>query len=835
MSLASCLAGALLFASHAAPVHAAELTALAEGPPLRPGRLVPVLVVVSEGGEPLPDVAPEVALEGGQLAGLPLQVAPGVWRLQVRLDEALEGGLDLVLRTPTGEARERLPLDPAPSPRLAFDPPDPVIIGRSEEVLLTLRGADLPPLDHLELSVPEGRVLEARQAGDAVEVVWEPGSAPFPRVVPVGARDDRGPQRPPAWTLVELRARPRIPVRTGEPGSSVAVRIGGRRYGPVATDERGEARLTVEVRPGEERAEVLTTDALGNERRSSLPLGGGTGGALAGLLAGAHNHLSQPPRLHLYGVDEVGRPWRGAPPACESSLGRELKPVVTGPGLGELALTGLPDDAFFDVRVDCSLGGDARTSLRVPVAAAAPARIEVQAVPEELSADSPRSRVQAWVESRSGTRLAADDIRLQARHGSLRREDARGRAAARAQYDGTEALVHGGDVVQASWRPAPGSGPTWDLDVAGRLEGDEVLLAGRALDAEGRPLPGVLLELGLGEQLVSGQTDDTGWARARLPAPEAQAPWVLTASHAGLVSRGPLLPGARWGTDPDAADLVDTVELRLVSGRVREVFLTTEPRSLSTGSGATARVELRLLDSSGIPITDAGVALAASSGVVTRPQVRGDGTWEATYAPPPGQRSERVRIIAESTDGSFASTATDLELVPRRARASLGIGGGYLVGNGGLGSPYLQLDGQARLPWLGDALYGHLGVGLYGLTASQIDSVTGERIQLELSLLPLELGMLARRERRSLAGSLGAAFVLAPYRLVGRFGEAAPTRGLGLGPPGFRAFVGAGWRVRNNELQLQLGYLVLPSSAPDVGFQGSTGGLLGTLGYKVHF
>ncbi|MDP6934724.1 MAG: hypothetical protein QGG40_17520, partial [Myxococcota bacterium] len=314
----------------------------------------------------------------------------------------------------------------------------------------------------LDFVVAEGEVVGVREEGEQIFVEWMPDDDPFPRAVPIGIQDRRFPRRPPSWTVVRLRAFPRIPVQT-EPGTEVRVRIGIRRYGPFVADESGIAITRVEVLPGEERAEVVLVDSVGNEQRSAIALGGNPHPSLVGMVDGPLVSGRRPPVVNLLAVHASGRAWKGTPPTCMTSLGEDAEPVSGEQGRWRVYLPHRPDKSFFDLRVDCDLGSSATTSIRVPVEAAVPARLVLQTYPQELSTDLPLAQVQVTLENHHGDRLPVQDISLEATHGSLSVDTESDPAVLRADYLGDQAAPFGGDVVTASWNAAEGEGGVWDL------------------------------------------------------------------------------------------------------------------------------------------------------------------------------------------------------------------------------------------------------------------------------------------------------------------------------------------------------------------------------------
>ena len=294
------------------------------------------------------------------------------------------------------------------------------------------------------------------------------------------------------------------------------------------------------------------------------------------------------------------------------------------------------------------------------------------------------------------------------------------------------------------------------------------------LDERGRPLAAERLTLRIGEHLVEVETDERGWATAAL------LPTATWWSPRRRSIRGPCmaLPGnARIGRT-ERTLISRRVRLPIRSGSIRKVFLGTDPGTLVLTGTERARVIVRLEDKEGNPVADSSVTLKASEGVVTRPRRRPDGTYEALWAPPPGMRYGRVRITAESGDGAFATTSTDLDVVPREARRAPGLGVGWIGGSRGLASPFVRVSGDIRLPVAGEQVFGRAWVGTYGTTATSED-ITGLAFAVDLDLVPVGLGLSTRQERGRLAGWAGASAGHAPYRIETRIQDSVAARGLG--------------------------------------------------------
>lgn len=804
-----------------------------EGPPAH-GDAVALWAALSVGGRPAEGPAPVVEAGAGTILEGAVPVSPGVWELRYLAPDSGEADRLTVL-VGASITEEVLSLRPRRAPTLLTAPSVIGQVGQPTPLVFLVSGPDLPPPESLQVSASEGKVLGVDREGDALAVRWQPDGERFPRAVPLGFRDSRRAGAPPAWTVAMLRARPRVPVQT-EPGAAVTLRVGGRSYGPFVAGADGVALANIEVRPGEQVADLLVEDRSGNSNRSTLSLTTAPEATLVAMVDGIAVAGGDPPRIELFAVAADGRPWAGGPPRCETSLGDVPVASPTGPGTWRLPLLSLPEDVLFDLRVECALEDKARVAVRIPVEAGGPARLLLRTWPESVSADQPVAQVQAFLENRLGERVSASGLRLNAELGTIESEDSTSATSLRATWRGTpEAVAAGGDTLHAQWEPARGTGAAAALYLSASPSGDGALsLAARLENALGQPLAGRPVSLCLDARCADLSTDDRGWARAPRLTPESAAPYLLEARAGALLRREVLFLGATLGPDPDAPTLAANLALPIVAGRVREVFLSTEPRTLSGAPGETALVEVRLVDSSGRAITDEALKLEASAGTLSPTRVRPDGTVEATWTPPADPSPGTVRITATGgAPGASFTTSTELELSPREVRHMPGAHAGVLIGAHGLLSPWIELGYEERLLGGNLPLFARFTVGTFGARVEDTDEETDAGLRMDLRAFPVSLGVISRAARGRYAGWLGGALVVAPYQLDARFDGVLAVHGPGLAPPGASLTVGASRRFRDTELVFQLSYLFLTMNADEIGWTGALGGVVGTVGTRL--
>ncbi len=798
---------------------AAEVALSTPFGPLPIGRPGVVEVVVAEGGVPVTAAVVELIRDGANIGRAEAE-APGRYRMFV--EAADDRAIPIVVRVDgVPSLTTTIPVEPALVGVLGEAVRAPGMVGAERiEVRFPLRGA--VDARWLNARVSEGRVLDVRVDADAVVVGVQPGDDRTARVMAVALVDGRLPGIGPRVVAVQLRARQTASVNVGA-GSSVIARVGRRSYGPFSAGADGLASITFDVFPGETSVEMLATDDVGNSRKVTSPLPTVGTPTLVGIEV--PTGVDTLPDLFLAAWTPAGAAWAGETPTCRSGVGgREAAwPVADGLYRYRPATGG----AVFDLRVECALDA-ASASFRLPVPGGRASRLEVKVYPDALSADFPFAEIQAVLVDERGGRLPSDRVSLSARTGTLDTRLVDG--VVRAAYAGTAAAPSGGDVITASWRPPPGAGEPWDLDLhaASTTFGNEVRV--RARDRAGNPIPGVVVSVGPrggpAEDVVTG---GSGWGAAVFPTvPQI----VVIEARAGHLTREQVvIPGEVVALpETDRPDLYSEVEVPIRAGQVRQMYIDVAPRPLVTGTGDTAVIEVRMLDAGGNPVRGEEVVISADVGVIAQTNPRPDGSMVAVYTPPAGSASRTVHISAQSAGGSVA---TDLQLVPRPVRGGVSVAGGWATNFGAISAPCVDVAVQNRLPILPELLQLRVGVGTYTMDTTVPDVVTGGEVHVRAQFVPIELGIAASQRvgRRVLDAGMSA--VLLPVVLSGDFDGVRGVAGSGLGPPGFLFHGGGGLRFGNSEVFGEVRYLLAASRGGTISFQGSVGGGSLVAGYRV--
>jgi hypothetical protein len=798
----------------------ADLRAIVDALEHGPGDVTQLLISRPDGG-PLPPAA-TLHLDGARAVAAPVQTErEGVhW---ARLPVWRDGGR---LALDWGGLHAELPAvaPPAVDGQL---PPRTVAATGSRKVTLRVSGALAARPGDLRLGFGEGEVMGLRAEGETVVVDWRPGPAPFARSVPVVLADAAHPARTPSLSVIQLWARPAIPVTT-RPGVAVRAEVGGRSYGPFVADDSGVARVVVEVRPGEQVARLTLEDPSGGTNATTLSLAGDARPGLTATWSGAAAGGPVAPSVLLGAVRPDGRPWTGTPPRCVSSFGEELPVVALGPGLYRASPGAAPVEGPVEQQVQCDLAMLAQDSVVLPTLAGRSASVGLRLDPPELSSAAPRAVVRAWAENGGGERLAPEGLVVEADRGVLF-ETAVEPGQLRQAYDGAAAVSAGGDRIEVRLVPGTGVGPVDELALTCHEEAAGVVVDLRAADRQGRPLEGAELVLHHGDHSGRLVTGEDGGASLSLPGIRPGA--VVSAAapeRAGVQTL--CLPVARL---PHAGLLRAEVAVPIVEGAVREVFLSSAPQSLELSAEAEARITLRLVDGGGGPVRDDSVELSASRGTVGPLKRRPDGSYTARYTPDQASELGRVQLTARSPQGRFATTSTELELVPAGTRLWPGAAVGWLGGLNGASSPYVSLVLGLPLTKLDERIHLRGSVGTYRLQAAVPAEGPEDGVDLQLVAVPIGLGSDLRVDRSRFSTWTGASIVLAPMRLEVRYGDEDTVSGAQLAPPGAELRIGAGWGLRSGELAAELGWLFLASGAVDQGWQGSLGGVLATVGYRA--
>ncbi len=810
---ASPLGMALRFA--AASVAGEIEIAVVDGP-LLPGRAATIEVAVIGVDGSAAKVLPEQRITGATVRGTTF-ARPGVWRTTVV--PSMDG--DAVVVEVLGVERSFPSAPPGPSSLVVPALVDAEVGAHPIEVLVTSDGP--LPVDALEIATSEGNLNDLREVDGGVAVTLLPTDLAVPRFVLVGVRDRRRSEQP-AWSVVQLKARPRLPIEA-EPGAAVAIEVGPRRYGPYAVDARGRLEARIEQLPGERVAVAVLTDDLGNTTRTEIPLATQPGHALLVVPSGEVHPGNPPPVVHVRAIGANGDPPTEAPSCSTPAASLPIREAAEGAWFMSLP----PAESAEDVRVACTLG-ETTAFARVPAVAGVAFALGLRVWPADLTADFPVAEVRYVLEDVRGEQLPVDAVEVTARHGAVMILE-RGGPVGRGEYDGRGAIEAGSDTVHATWRAPHGDGQLEDIALAWMpFPGDRLQLSARALDRFRRPLTGVPLVLSVGDAVGEATTGPDGWATLVFP----RAPRAIAIAHARGAFRSATAlvpPGDTGRAGPGEPDLAVSREIVVRPGRVAGLSVDVDPTLLRAGPGAVAWVTVKLADGAGQPITDEPIAIEATEGQVGALQSRPDGSFVAEYTPLPID-SPREVVLTARTETLYTSTRLMLE--PRLVRISVGpwLGGTTNFGkvHGPIGGIDLDLRTRSRL--VGEALMIRFGVAVTSFSEDTIPVGASGQMEWTSTLVPGTVGLLFRDDRGPVGLWTGAGFMGGIHHLRVTTGGSplATTDRFVAGPV---LFAGASRRAFGGEALLTVRASWLPVSQEDVGYEGNLGGLAAGVGYRL--
>lgn len=730
----------------------------------------------------------------------------------------------------------RLPVVSEPAPTLLVR--DVAAYVGSETVTLRITG-DVDPR-HLQVVLSEGRVRSVEARPDGVDVVVEPASDPYPRVVPFGVRDLRSGDTPPAWAAIRLRGRPVVPIRTAR-GTRVTLVLGRRTYGPVVVPSSGEVALPVVQEPGDRVARLTLEEPNGSITRRSFPLTSGRAAPVLPFVDGAWRAGTPAPSVWLRmpeGEEDAGV-------VCQGPSIPPSQAVRAGPGVRRVVLPLQPPAEAWEIRMRCETTRGGEVTFSVPAAEGVPSGLRVRMWPEVLSADLPVADLAVTLENALGERVEPRGrVDITARHGEVVPVQRAG-AGLRAEYRGHVVSEVGEDVLTVAWFAPPGEEPVAGLMLAsaGEDEDGAATVHVRALDALRRPVGGVRVGLGPvgAEPEREGITGADGWATLAVPEQDTSVHRVALWVDGRRRSHALIIPEVVDPGGPGTPDLLAEVPVQVDPGRVAEVALDVGDGMARPGQRAGVSVLARFLDRNGLPARDPRPTLEAEEGTVGPAEVLSDGTVAWTWRPGPGLRPRDVRLVARSE-------ALDLEdevrvrVAPREIRRFVGLGFGVHSNFGRVTSPRAKLELGWMLPLGGGRGAGRgepgleIGgaVGWYGVS-SAVDVLGEDDGLLRMNIIPVTLQLAYRHTWPLHAVWFGGGLVLAPWTGSSRVGGVLTARDAGLFTPGVAGRLGYGTRVPGGELGFEVGVSSLTSPGGPASLRGWVGGVAAGLTYRIAY
>jgi len=149
-----------------------------------------------------------------------------------------------------------------------------IVLGRTQSATVTI-GVEEPPGTEdrpLRLSVNVGAFSEPTRIGPGkFRATYVPPPERYPQVALVAVWKETGPDARIDFLRIPLFGTTSVPVK-GQAGASVTVVTPFQEFGPVTTDAKGNATLSIEVPPNIRAVDVHVKDPNGASTRRSVPI-----------------------------------------------------------------------------------------------------------------------------------------------------------------------------------------------------------------------------------------------------------------------------------------------------------------------------------------------------------------------------------------------------------------------------------------------------------------------------------------------------------------------------------------------------------------------------------
>jgi hypothetical protein len=201
-----------------------------------------------------------------------------------------------------------------------------------------------------------------------------------------------------------------VAVARTEPNARITVEIRGRVFGPVLADDRGIARVPVEVPPG-------VSFALHHGKPLDLRVPPLRQAHLVVVPAALRADREDVVTVYAFAATADGEPWAGAPLALSASAGSLGPPREVAPGALAATWT-LPPGPAGAVSVEAGLPSGPPARLELPRPAGPPAQVAVRLGATRLVAGDAPVEVVVEVADAAGNR-AGGDVRIASSFGDL--------------------------------------------------------------------------------------------------------------------------------------------------------------------------------------------------------------------------------------------------------------------------------------------------------------------------------------------------------------------------------------------------------------------------------
>ncbi len=303
---------------------------------------------------------------------------------------------------------------------------------------------------------------------------------------------------------------------------------------------------------------------------------------------------------------------------------------------------------------------------------------------------------------------------------------------------------------------------------------------------------------------------------------------------------------------PGSKTLTAEAQISLSPPMVGALGLTASADRLKMDGRSTARIDVKVTDSSGNALDGVELRVEAGLGAIDQVSPDGGGRYHFSYTAPQGTESTRVQVvvIAGATDTALRKhLIIELEgVAPIRPPApwvTLGPAVALLSNFGRLLSGGFSIDAAVRVPGLGGYLYLALEGGYRYGRSTDPTGLAGQQLRTDLEVTPLHLNLLLKLMPDAVATpilGIGGGLDFVQWAIHEPGGRVERDHSMLWGA---LALVGGEVKLGPGALVLSVRYLYAflddraairqPVGGGGSRIKGSVGGLDVCLGYQLHF
>jgi hypothetical protein len=242
----------------------------------------------------------------------------------------------------------------------------------------------------LQLACTAGKFFNPTEQGQGVyAATFQMPNNNRPQQVILAAK---APGERPGWTTLDLLSSTSLPVETTEANIKITLEIKNKSYGPVQSDQHGQARIPVVIGPWDKSARVIAVDDMGNRNTHDIqiPIPPATrllGFANRSHLAADGHEFSD---IYLVAMNPNGKPAAEIKLVAKRQVGSVSKTQRLSPGLFHLRFTAPGEKNTEEIKLALALEKEERLNhleFTFRLISGQPDALTLEAEPTQLFSD----------------------------------------------------------------------------------------------------------------------------------------------------------------------------------------------------------------------------------------------------------------------------------------------------------------------------------------------------------------------------------------------------------------------------------------------------------------